>query len=52
LYAVYEDDAMRAHMQDFSKGSHACLGETLVLIEIKLVMAELALRFLGAVPGR
>jgi cytochrome P450 len=44
-YAIYEDAAMRAHMQAFSRGVRACLGKNIALAEMKLATAMLARRF-------
>jgi cytochrome P450 len=44
-YTIYEDAAMRAHMQVFSRGVRACLGKNIALVELKLATAALAERF-------
>jgi hypothetical protein len=44
-YAIYETDAMRAHMQAFSRGVRTCLGKGIALVELALATAALAQRF-------
>jgi cytochrome P450 len=44
-FVAYEDDAMRAHMQAFSRGSRACLGKSIALVVMKLATAAVAQRF-------
>jgi cytochrome P450 len=44
-YTIYEDEDMRAHMNVFGRGVHACLGKTIALVEMKHAAAALAQRF-------
>jgi cytochrome P450 len=44
-WTCYDNDVMRAHMLVFGKGMRACLGQTIALMELKLVTAVLVQRF-------